>query len=426
MNSLKVSIQNQVVGKLSIDRDENYYFEYDNDWIDNGFVISPHLPFNGSYSSSTIKRFLENLIPEGEGLDDIAYFTRISKNNTFAIIYSIGYDTAGALFFGESREANTPIFREILDKELTERIEELESKSIAIWDKKVRLSLAGVQAKLPVIIRDSKIGLANGTLSSTHIMKFQTKRNTHIVVNEFFCMRLAQKIGLKVATVELRRFGKYPTLLIERFDRVYQKDFVERLHIIDGCQMLDLPPTYKYEQNFGTMRDVAHIREGASFKKLFASTKLCSTPTLAQLELLNWAIFNLIIGNSDAHGKNFSFFMSQKGITPTPFYDMLCVMMYDFDHHLAMAYGDEFEPNEVFAYQLRAFAEEIEINYELVAKMVLKQTQSILKIVESEEIEIKDLMREEKSFIQKLFSFIAQRALHFQEVAKEMGLVSFP
>jgi len=426
MNSLKVSMQNQVVGKLSIDRDENYYFEYDKFWIEKGFAISPHLPFNGTYSSSTIKRFLENLIPEGEGLEDIAYFTRISKNNTFAIMHAIGYDTAGALFFGEDKEANKPIFREISDEELTKRIEELESKSIAIWDRKVRLSLAGVQAKLPVIIRDNKIGLANGTLSSTHIMKFQTKRNTHIVVNELFCMRLAKKIGLKVANVELRRFGKYPTLLIERFDRVYKKDFVERLHIIDGCQILDLPPTYKYEQNFGNLRDVAHIREGASFKKLFQSAKLCSIPAIAQLELLNWAMFNLIIGNSDAHGKNFSFFVNQKGIKTTPFYDMLCVMMYDFDHHLAMAYGDEFNPNEVFAYQLREFAEDIGIHYKLVVKVLLKQTESILKILESEVIETKELNRDEKKFIKKLSSFISQRALHFQEVAKEMGLVSFP
>ena len=426
MNSLKVSMQNQVVGKISIDRDENYYFEYDKIWVEKGFAISPNLVFNGTYSSSTIKRFLENLIPEGEGLEDIAYFTRISRNNTFAIMHSIGYDTAGALFFGEDREVNEPIFREILDEELTQRIEGLESRSIAIWDRKVRLSLAGVQAKLPVIIRENKIGLANGTLSSTHIMKFQTKRNTHIVVNELFCMRLAKKIGLKVANVELRRFGKYPTLLIERFDRVYRKDFVERLHIIDGCQILDLPPTYKYEQNFGSLRDVAHIREGASFKKLFESAKLCSIPATAQLELLNWAIFNLIIGNSDAHGKNFSFFVNRNGMRPTPFYDMLCVMMYDFDHHLAMAYGDEFNPNEVFAYQLREFAEDIEINYKLVAKVLIKQTQSVLNILDNEVIESKELTRDEKSFIKKLSSFIAQRALHFGEVAKEMGLVSFP
>jgi len=426
MNSLKVSMQDRVVGKISIDRDENYYFEYDKIWVEKGFAISPNLVFNGTYSSSTIKRFLENLIPEGEGLEDIAYFTRISRNNTFAIMHSIGYDTAGALFFGEDREVNEPIFREILDEELTQRIEGLESRSIAIWDRKVRLSLAGVQAKLPVIIRENKIGLANGTLSSTHIMKFQTKRNTHIVVNELFCMRLAKKIGLKVANVELRRFGKYPTLLIERFDRVYRKDFVERLHIIDGCQILDLPPTYKYEQNFGSLRDVAHIREGASFKKLFESAKLCSIPATAQLELLNWAIFNLIIGNSDAHGKNFSFFVNRNGMRPTPFYDMLCVMMYDFDHHLAMAYGDEFNPNEVFAYQLREFAEDIEINYKLVAKVLIKQTQSVLNILDNEVIESKELTRDEKSFIKKLSSFIAQRALHFGEVAKEMGLVSFP
>jgi len=425
MNSLKVSVQNQVVGKLSIDKDENYCFEYDEVWIKKGFAISPNLAFDATYTSSTIKRFLENLIPEGEGLDDIASFTHISKSNTFAIMHSIGYDTAGALFFGEDGENCEPIFREILEEELTGRIEELESKSIAIWDKKVRLSLAGVQAKLPVIIQDNKIGLANGTLSSTHIMKFQTKRNSHIVVNELFCMKLAKKIGLKVADVELRRFGKHPTLLIERFDRVWKKDFVERLHVIDGCQMLDLPPTYKYEQNFGTSRDVEYIREGVSFKKIFESSKKCTVPAVAQLELLNWAMFNLILGNSDAHGKNFSFFVEKKGIKTTPFYDMLCVMMYDFDHNLAMAYGDEFNPNEVYAYQLQKFADEVVINHKLVAKVLLKQSSDILKKVEEGILEGEVLTKEERVFIDKLLLLIKKRATHFKEVALEMPLVSF-
>ncbi len=54
----------------------------------------------------------------------------------------------------------------------------------------VRLSLAGVQAKLPIIIKDEKLGLGDGRLSSTHIMKFQTKKHLHIVVNEFFYMSL--------------------------------------------------------------------------------------------------------------------------------------------------------------------------------------------------------------------------------------------
>jgi serine/threonine-protein kinase HipA len=418
-------MQNQTVGELSIDKDENYYFKYDEVWVKKGFPISPYLLFNETYSSSMIKRFLENLIPEGEGLDDIASFAHISKNNTFAIMHSIGYDTAGALFFGKEDENKKPIFREILEEELTERIEKLESRSIVIWDKKVRLSLAGVQAKLPMIIRNNKIGLANGTLSSTHIMKFQTKRNSHIVVNELFCMKLAKKIGLKVANVELRRFAKHPTLLIERFDRVYKKDFVERLHIIDGCQMLDLSPTYKYEQNFGTSRDVEHIREGVSFKKIFDSSKRCSIPAVAQLELLHWAMFNLIIGNSDAHGKNFSFFVDKKGVKPTPFYDLLSVMMYDFDHNLAMAYGDEFNPNKIYAYQLREFAEDIGINHKLVAKVLLKQSSDILKKLEEEFLKRELLTEEESTFLHKLSSFIAIRATHFKEVALEMPLISF-
>jgi serine/threonine-protein kinase HipA len=327
--------------------------------------------------------------------------------------------------FGENRQSNQAIFREIPPKELSDRIEKLESKSIAIWDKTVRLSLAGVQAKLPVILKDGKIGLGNGTLSSTHIMKFQTKKHLHIVVNELFCMTLAKKIGLNVAKVELKRFNEYPTLLIERFDRVYKDDFVERLHIIDGCQMLNLPPTYKHEQNFGSLRDVKHIREGASFTKLFKSTKLCSVPAIAKLELLNWAMFNLIIGNSDAHGKNFSFFVDKRGIKPTPFYDMLCVMMYDFDHNLAMAYGDEFNPNEVLAYQLREFADEVGMNHKLVAKVLLKQSTMIIEILEEAIISNEVLDKEELEFLAKLSAFIRKRAEKFKDIAKEIPFVSF-
>ena len=419
-------MQGQTVGQLSIDKNEQYYFEYHQNWIDTQFSISPHLPFHAKLSSVSIKRFLENLIPEGEGLEDIATFVHISKNNIFAMMHTIGYDTAGALMFGESSKNYEAIFREIPPKELSDRIEQLESKSIAIWDKTVRLSLAGVQAKLPVIIKDEKIGLGNGTLSSTHIMKFQTKKHLHIVVNELFCMTLAKKIGLNVADVELKRFEQYPVLLVKRFDRIYKENFVKRLHIIDGCQMLDLPPSYKYEQNFGNLRDVAYIREGASFKKLFKSTKLCSVPAIAQLELLNWAMFNLIIGNSDAHGKNFSFFVDKRGIKATPFYDMLCVMMYDFDHNLAMAYGDEFNPNEVFAYQLREFADDVGVNHKLVSKILLSECNKIIKALEEDIIEKDFLAEEEVVFIEKLLVFVVERANKFREVALEMPLVSYP
>ncbi len=425
MHRLRISMQDTLIGILSVDENEIYHFTYDTEWEQGGFAISPHLGFFDNYSSPTIKKFLENLIPEGEGLEEIASFIHIAKSNTYAILHTIGYETAGALVFGAYPEQKYPLFREISPEELTERIAQIESRSIAIWDKKVLLSLAGVQAKLPVILRGDTIGLGDGMLSSTHIMKFQTKKYLHIVVNELYCMTLAKRIGLNVAEVALRRFGAYPVLLVERFDRIVREDLVERLHIIDGCQMLDLPASYKYEQNFGSGRDVAQIREGASFKKLFAMSKVCNVPAKAKLELIHWAMFTLIIGNSDAHGKNISFFVNKQGIHPAPLYDMLCVMMYDFDHGFAMAYGEEFDPNKVQAYELRVFAEEAGVHYKLIAKILTTLCDNIVRVLAEGVLENTVLTKDELAFVDKLEKLIGERAMRFKKVAEEMPLVSY-
>lgn len=426
-NKLSITMSDKMVASVWVDRDdETYKFEYSADWIESGFSVSPNLPLNESLKSGVIRRFLENLIPEGKGLEDITQFAHISKNNTFAIIKAIGYDTSGALMFGEHTNNQEEIFRPITDEELVNRITDIEENSIVIWDKKERLSLAGVQEKLPVIIKDGQIGLGDGLLSSTHIMKFQTKKHANIVVNELFCMKLASKINLNVAEVELYRFAEHPVLMVKRFDRIYKENRVERLHVIDGCQMLDLSSSYKYERNFGSGRDVKEIREGASFSKLFKSVDICEVPAKAKLEILNWSIYNLIIGNSDAHGKNFSFFVDERGIRPTPFYDMLCIIAHEnVEHNLAMAYGDEFNPNEVKAYQLREFSDEIDVNYKLVSQNIDKLASLIIKALKGEIVSSNELLEEESVFIEKLKSLILQRAEEFKVIASEMNSISY-
>jgi len=426
-NKLKVMIEEQEVGFIWVDNiDETYKFEYSDEWKEYGFAISPNLPLHKTTQTGSVRRFLENLIPEGKGLEDITAFAHISKNNTFAIIKAIGYDTSGALMFGDKNDNNEAIFREISDEELSSRIEQIQEKSIVIWDKKERLSLAGVQEKLPVIIKDGKIGLGDGSLSSTHIMKFQTSKHNNIIVNEFFCMKLAHRIGLNVAEVELKRFDSAPVLLVKRFDRVYETNSVKRLHVIDGCQMLDLSSSYKYERNFGSGRDVKEIREGASFSKLFNSADSCEVPAKAKLELLNWTVFNLLIGNSDAHGKNFSFFVSKRGIKPTPFYDLLCILAHeDVEHDMAMAYGDEFNPNEIKAYQLREFADDIDINYKLVMQTIQKQCKLITEVLQDKFIDEISLLSDEKLFIDKFKNIISLRVAEFEKSALEMDEISF-
>lgn len=427
MNKLKITLADKVVASVWVDEaEESYQFAYTEEWKQNGFAVSPHLKLNESLKSGVIRRFLENLIPEGKGLEDITQFAHISKNNTFAILKAIGYDTSGALMFGEYAQNQKALFRAISDAEIAERITNIEEKSIAIWDKKERLSLAGVQEKLPVIIKEGQVGLGDGSLSSTHIMKFQTKKHANIVVNEFFCMKLAQKINLNVAEVELYRFAEHPVLMVKRFDRVYRENRVERLHVIDGCQMLDLSSSYKYERNFGSGRDVKGIREGASFAKLFKSADLCEVPAKAKLEMLQWSIYNLIIGNSDAHGKNFSFFVNETGITPTPYYDMLCILVHDgVEHDLAMAYGDEFHPDEVKAYQLREFADTIDIHYKLVSQSIDKIASLILKALEDDIFSSYTLLAKEKLFVERLRALILQRAREFQSIASEMDAITY-
>ena len=427
MNELQVKLNDLPIGTINITgKDEVYSFTYTNTWKESGYEISPHLTFDKTISSGVIKRFLENLLPEGKGLDDLTSFTHISKNNIFGLIQAMGFETSGALSFGSVHKDPTPLFRAITEKELTQRIDEIESKSIIIWDKKQRLSLAGVQEKLPVLLKDGELGLADGGLSSTHILKFQTKKNENIVVNEYFCMSLAKEAGLIVAKVSLRKYGEHPVLMVERFDRVISKDTVKRLHIVDGCQMLDLPSSYKYERNFGSGRDVENIREGASFPKLFEVANLCEVPATAKLQLLDWAIYTLIIGNADAHGKNISFFINKSGIMVAPYYDMLSIIMHEgVDHELAMAYGDEFNADKILGYPLREFAEETGLNPKLVSSRIKTVCKNVRKTLDDHTIDMSLFTNKEKDFTDKLHLLISKRIDTLLHSAEEMLIVSF-
>ncbi len=428
MYSLDVYLNTIHIATLTIEgKEDTYTFCYTKDWEDYGYEISPHLPFYTLISSTSIKRFLDNLLPEGKGLDDLTTFTHLSKNNIFGLIQAIGFETSGALHFGYHQNDNTANFRPITEEELTHRIDEIENKSIIIWDKKPRLSLAGVQEKLPILLKDGILGLANGNLSSTHILKFQTKKNAHIVINEYFCMSLAQKAGLNVATVSLHKYGQHPVLMVQRFDRVVHNNHtIERLHIIDGCQILNLPSSYKYERNFGSSRDVSEVREGVSFSKLFTITKLCKIPATAKLQLLDWAIYTLIIGNADAHGKNISFFIKESGISVAPYYDMLSILMHeDVDHEWAMAYGDEFDADKILGYPLREFAEQTELNPKLVSTRIKTIANKVQKALNTHTIDLKLLDKNEENFIKKLQLLISNRIISLLNSANEMLKVSY-
>ncbi|MFC3909194.1 HipA domain-containing protein [Legionella dresdenensis] len=386
---LAVVLGEKLIAYLSLEG-EYLIWKYTADWQKEGFAVSPHLPLSDNIPAITTTRFLRNLLPEGYAFDELLQNLHVSRNNTFALIRALGLDIPGALIFKqpETQIPEQGTFRLLTEKELIERLDERDIRSLVIWDGKPRLSVAGIQDKINLMITSQgQLGFGEGALCSTHILKFERQKQSHLVVNEYLTMRLAKQCGLNVANAALQQYGNHHALLVERFDRKLINDNqVKRRHVIDGCQALNLPPEYKYERNYGSNRDVAHIRDGASLPLLFAFADRCQNPAVTRQQMLDWVLFNILVYNLDAHGKNISFYVNSQGISLTPLYDLINVRLYpDMEQELAMALGDEFDSDNINAYQIADFADSCQLQRRYVAKR-LKQLIIKMMAVLPEEI----------------------------------------
>lgn len=376
----------QVIGNLSVDNTTNLLkLRYSPQWQNAGFAISPHLSLDNQHRAEVAYNFLDNALPEGAARKLLADNLGVSEKNVYSQVRAIGNDLAGAVTFLPllAGEQPQPSFRRIAAAELIARLDHKEEFGLLTWDDRPRLSVAGVQDKLNVFIDEQgDIGFGDGSLCSTHILKFEQRNCPDLVLNEFFCMKLSSAVGLPTADVEFRRFGPHPSLIVKRFDRKYIADSnkVMRRHVIDGCQALNLPRDYKYERNLGDGRDVQHIREGASLAKLFEFTDKMSSPIDSKQWLINWQLFNLMINNYDSHGKNVSLFFDRNNARFTPAYDLVNIALFpQFTHILAMAMGDEFDPYAIHAYQLADFAQTCGIDKKLLSRLLAALANKVIK-----------------------------------------------
>jgi serine/threonine-protein kinase HipA len=399
-HSLAAWMGQQNVGALRYHDDTGLFsFEYQADWVENpvSFPISPALPFRrpakqtDELHSVNVRRFFENLLPEGKALEDAAAAHAVSKSNLFGLLQWLGKETTGALSLLPEEKTPAQVTdskREVSFAELSERIHDRVNRPFNVWDGRVRMSIAGHQDKLAVYVDDEdQIFLVEGRLASTHILKPEPMNPnlTNLVANEHFCMRLAGLLGIPAAMVKILRVPE-PVLMVQRFDRVKYPQQVDRLHAVDTCQVLNLGVNHKYERNFGSGRDVKNIRDGVSFEKLFSVASISQTGAATRMSLLRWALLQYLIGNSDAHGKNLSFLVEPGGLRLAPAYDLVAVCIYpDFEHDLAMAIGDEFNVSKVRAFDWADFAERCNIERRLLVremnrmiKVVRKQLPSLL------------------------------------------------
>lgn len=360
--SLRVHLGAEDVGRLSVDERQALRFVYQPAWQTQGYPLAPLLPLEHTSVGEepwqdVAHAFFQNLLPEGQALDDASRALQISKSSVFGLLRAMGGEASGAVrVMAEDPSKGPSHARPIPREELSERIRQRQDVPFSVWDGTVRLSIAGYQDKLAVFESDDGWFLVDGAdLASTHILKPDpiAPRMAGLTSNEFVCMRLAKAVGLPVAPVRLE-FVPEPVLVIERFDRDRQGQLVSRIHVIDGCQALGVPPSLKYERPYGDGRDVAAVRTGASLPQLFGLGRWATTPAAFKLHLLRWVIFQALIQNFDAHAKNVSFFWSRRGLEVAPAYDLVSVGIYPsdwFPQTFAMAFGDAFAKDELTAFE---------------------------------------------------------------------------
>lgn len=221
-------------------------------------------------------------------------------------------------------------------------------------------------------IKDNQVSVPLDGAPSTHIIKPAIDHFAEMVVNELLCMRLAGAIGLPVPHVEQRQVEDIDYLLVERYDRIMDtSQTLARLHQEDFCQALGIASELKY-QNEG----------GPSLQHCFQLLRNTSSlPALDVLRLLDAVIFNYLIGNCDAHGKNFSLLYRTEGTLQTalaPFYDLLCTLYYpELSQKMAMKIGGEHDISRIYPRHFERLATEVGFSQPMVIRRVPAIAQNV-------------------------------------------------
>lgn len=367
-DALLVRIDEDVVGRLWLDAHKRFCFQYDNGWLERSQIpLSLSLPLRPApYLDDESHSFFANLLPEEKIRAVIARNLGVSLNNDYGLLERIGGDCAGAVsLYPDSGELQREpaSYRQLSPDELNSVISELPQRPLLAGEKGIRLSLAGAQKKLPIYYDEENFHLGYGTAPSNYIIKPAIENLDGTVENEAFCMTLAQLLGLDVPPSFIHQYRDTRVFVVKRFDRAVINERTRRLHQEDFCQALHIHPQYKYEIEGGPTL--------AACSELLRSTSINSGKDV--LSLLNWVIFNYLIGNSDAHGKNISLLLLPEGPKLAPFYDLLSTRIYShygLAEGLAMKIGWENDPGAIQKKHWEQFADEVGIKPRLVLTRV--------------------------------------------------------
>src|ERR1700722_10196912 len=257
--TLDVYLHSEFVGHLIQDDGGQMIFQYAESWLQRpgASPLSQSLPLRKErFSRNECRGYFGGILPEESKREIIARNLGISARNDYAMLEQIGGECAGAVTFvptGDALPEKDYRYRMLSSEELAAVLRELPKRPLLAGDEGIRLSLAGAQDKVAVLVDGDEISLPLGGAPSTHILKPGGDRFAGVVANEALCMKLAAAIGIPTAKVDARSVEGMQYLLVERYDRIYRADLgqepvLERLHQEDFCQALGIVSEMKYQK----------------------------------------------------------------------------------------------------------------------------------------------------------------------------------
>jgi serine/threonine-protein kinase HipA len=286
-------------------------------------------PYDKMASGGLLPFWFANLLPEGALRDVVEQQLGTGRHDDFDVIVRLGRDLPGAVVVRDetdsSRDADA---RDLLEVAL----------NTAERTPPIHFSLAGVQLKLSMRAVKDKLTIPAKDQVGDIIAKLPNARYPFMPELEFTAMKLAAAAGVETAGVRLvpssaviglptawQRYGEH-ILAVDRFDRFVGAEGIERRHTEDFAQIIGAVAERKYTMS----------NEETNMKLV---SRFAQDGSGGVLQVVRRIVTNVLLGNMDAHLKNWSMMYDGRETRLSPAYDIFPSYVYDQDPHMALAFG---------------------------------------------------------------------------------------
>lgn len=323
---------NEPIGVLARDGNGAVAYAYRPAYVANpdAAALSLSLPLTDEpYGDVTARPFFDNLLQERDAaLADIMAREGLARDDIAGLLFHLGKDCAGALSVLPAGAPPVKLPGDYgndyvrIDTERMERIVDALHRHRRLPDGTADPSpLAGVQSKIALTI------LPDGSFAeprpgsgapTTHILKVPDQGHLHDARDEAEALALSRALGFETTDAEVVPFAEIEALLITRFDRALIGDGrIVRIHQEDFAQALGLPAVLKYERRGTPGRRF----DAPAIGRVLEAT---ADPAGEKDIFIKATLFDLMIGNTDGHAKNFALLHGGGGrIRMAPRYDLL-------------------------------------------------------------------------------------------------------